>query len=143
MKALRYRCPICHAKEGARHGDNCDDAGTLVQVPSAATATPPGPAPLALEPVEPTGTRSSMGFVDRDDGAGGLVGSFEEIETKVYPKGDGDRVRELRVALNLSLRDAALALGLEPIEMANLERGSARCDFTELERRLRAAAGTR
>jgi len=33
MKTPKYRCPICHAKEGTKHGDNCDEAGDVVVAP--------------------------------------------------------------------------------------------------------------
>jgi len=88
---------------------------------------------LQLEMVEPIGMRRTQAFVNRghaDDGTP-IGHSFEEIDMPMYPDDArlaGRELREIRVALGLSLRDAARAIGISVAQVSDIERGRARCN---------------
>ncbi len=92
--------------------------------------------PLYVVPVAAIGTRTTGAFVNRGEDR---PGGYEQIVLHVYPPSpDGERMRALRVDLDLGLREASNALGIKPVDLSALERGSARCDWQEMELRLRA-----
>lgn len=80
-----------------------------------------------LERVDPIGTRTSAGFWDGVDEAGNDVGGFGPLELPEYPPNpNGKRLREARVGAGCSLREAARRMGLRPVELSGIERGSLR-----------------
>jgi hypothetical protein len=76
---------------------------------------------ITVRKVEPCGTRTVYGHVNRGD----QPHTWGPIEVPAYPPSpNGDRLRARRVELGLGLRDAATRLGLAPVELSGLERGS-------------------
>lgn len=93
--------------------------------------------PIAIELVEPIGTKPVLGHIAHADGH-----YWGEVEVPAYPRSEGgERLRDLRVSLELGLRDLANALGLDVVMASRLEYGAARCDWLEAERRLRSYRG--
>ncbi len=79
---------------------------------------------VTLLPVAPIGTRTTLAFVNRGEGRGGL----EEVTLDVYPEASvarGRAFREYRVRIGRSLREAAQLLGLHAVDVSSLERGAA------------------
>lgn len=75
---------------------------------------------IHMRKVAPTGTQTSGCFVSRTDGTGG----FEVRDFPVYPpNATCDLIRDLRVIMHISLRQAATALGIGVVEISGLERG--------------------
>lgn len=67
------------------------------------------------------GERETVAFVTR----AGRCGGVERMVTLVRPPSpNGDRLREVRTRLGLSLGQAADALGLRPSELSGLELGA-------------------
>ncbi len=90
---------------------------------------------LAFRRVPACGTKVGYGHVA--DRAGHYWG---EIGLPAYPDSpQGRELRDLRVRLGLSLRQACAALGLSAVDCSLLERGGAECDWEEAARRLREA----
>jgi len=80
-----------------------------------------------LERVEPTGTRTSVGFWDGVDEHGESIGGYGPLELPEYPASlGGARLRQARIRAGYSLREAARWMGLRPVELSSLERGSLR-----------------
>lgn len=79
--------------------------------------------PLILtEAVEPIGTRTVRGFACRADGS--AINEWTEPEYPDYP--DGRALRQLRLDLQLILREAAAILGMSATDLSALERGRRR-----------------
>lgn len=75
---------------------------------------------FAVEAVAAIGKRTGPAFVSRRDGSC----SYEDVTTPVYPESPrGELFRAHRVALGVSLRQAADALGLSAVEVSGLEHG--------------------
>lgn len=74
-----------------------------------------------LMPVKPTGTKKVVGFVDREDGTGGV----EEIDWPVYPiTAQALQLKALRKSKGLTLRDASQILDMEAVKLSGIENGS-------------------
>jgi hypothetical protein len=66
------------------------------------------------------GTRRTTAFVSRADGCGGL----QIVDLPVHPVTlDHERFAEARRAAGLSIRDAALKLGIRAVHVSGLEHG--------------------
>jgi hypothetical protein len=75
---------------------------------------------FAVEAVASTGKRTGPAFVSRADGSC----SYEDLTVPTYPPSPrGELFRAHRVALGVSLRQAADALGLSAVEVSGLEFG--------------------
>jgi hypothetical protein len=98
-----------------------------------------------LERVEPIGTRTSIGFWDGVDEHGRDVGGYGPLELPEYPASPGgERLRQARLRAAYSLREAARWMGLRPVELSSLERGSLRFrDPDDYERVLALLPGAR
>ncbi len=91
---------------------------------------------VALTTVAPIGFRDGPAFVTCETGCG-----METVRRHIYPPSWGTwKLRNLRVSLGLSLRDAAMLLGIEPVEVSDLECGKASTDWRIVEALLRGAA---
>lgn len=76
---------------------------------------------LHFREVKPIGTHTGMGFVEYSDPR---RCSLEPITSPTYPDSPtGQLMRDLRVTLGVSLRDASKALGLAAAELSGLEMG--------------------
>lgn len=84
--------------------------------------------------VEPVGRQKTFAFVN--------PGGFEEVEMPVYPEAtcaDGDRLRTVRVALRIGLREASQRLGLSAVELSAVERGAMTGDVDAMIAELEAS----
>lgn len=89
--------------------------------------------PIWTVRVQPTGSHESVGFQSMADGSC-RMGTFQVPE---YPEPAVD-LRAVRVGLGLSLRQVADALGIAPVDVADIERGRQRpLDWPALVDRLR------
>jgi hypothetical protein len=80
-----------------------------------------------LVAVEPIGKRTVVGFYDGRDERGNDIGGHGPVELPEYPPTpEGELLRQTRVSLGYSLREAAAHMSLRPVELAALERGSLR-----------------
>lgn len=78
--------------------------------------------PLAIIPVEPTGTHESLAFVNPPPPDGCL----QRVTVKDYPPSPrGEALLLTRLGLNLGLRDVAKVLGITAERASALERGRA------------------
>lgn len=90
--------------------------------------------------VEPIGSETSNAFWDGTDENGNHIGGFGPIERPVYPASpNGKRLRQRRIDLGMTLREAADKLGCRPSEVSGLEFGRNTVDdwdalFAKLER---------
>lgn len=78
---------------------------------------------MTVIPVQPIGSHRSMAFVTRTTGCG-----LAEVEAQEFPSENvhwGQALRDFRLTLDLSLREAANVLGLSAVDMSSLERGRA------------------
>jgi hypothetical protein len=72
-------------------------------------------------PVEPSGTRRTVAFVTL---TGGKCGGLQEVELPEYPESTrGERLRQRRVSLGLSLGVLSERLGITPSQLSGLEYG--------------------
>lgn len=75
-------------------------------------------------PIRPIGTRKGMAFVDFTDRS---KSGLREIETPVYPPHpNGEKLREKRLALDMTGSDVAAFLGISRRELSDLENGKIR-----------------
>lgn len=92
---------------------------------------------LPITKVEPIGTRKTFAHVHHADQD---KHGFQWIDWPVYPREHqeaGQELRERRVDLDLSLREAADRLGIKPVELSGIERGEGyTCDVNEAIRLL-------
>lgn len=89
---------------------------------------------LRYEPIAPIGTETVYCHQNRGD----EPHVWGPLELPTYPPSpEGEALRDLRVELGLGLREAARVLGLSALELANLERGRARCEWYVAGARLR------
>jgi len=91
---------------------------------------------MKLVEATPLRHERTAAFVTRTSGC-----SLEDIRRPVYARTpEAERLHAARVARGFGLRDAALALGLRPIELSGLEHGrlvpASTEDWTLLERAL-------
>lgn len=78
---------------------------------------------MKIVKVNPIGEHNGTAFIG---------GHLREVPLPTYPPSpDGKRLRNRRVALGLSLREAAIALGVRAVELSELERGAARLSTAE------------
>lgn len=98
---------------------------------------------IAARKVEPIGTRTAYGHINRGD----KPHEWGEIQLPAYPDSEnGRKLRARRIEIGLGLRDAAKLLGLSPVEASGLERGAYDTDdwpavFDALADRAHAGAG--
>ena len=65
--------------------------------------------------------------IGEHNGTAIVGGHLREVPLPTYPPSpDGKRLREKRIAVGLSLREAAIVLGLSAVDLSMLERGAAR-----------------
>ncbi len=98
-----------------------------------------GAEPLKLEPVQPIGSETVHGRGQRYVPGQGRRCEPVTLTIERWPeetKALGNRLRERRVELGISLRDGAKVLGLELNMMSKIERGQFRFDLVEASRRL-------
>lgn len=70
--------------------------------------------------IAPIGTSETPGFA-----CGPKGGGFRMLQMPTYPPNpQGQMLRDLRVALHLSLREAAKALEITAVDLSAVERGS-------------------
>lgn len=99
----------------------------------AAARAKEGPPRIAVLPVEPLSTETTLAFVD-----GPGVHGVAEVPTATYPDSpQGDRVRELLCEHDVSLGDLARALRICTSDLSGIERGRRMTDaagWAEIER---------
>lgn len=92
-------------------------------------------ADLEFRHLKPTGRHKQWAFVN--------PGGLEEVEVDVFDpeyRAAGVKVREERMRLGLTLREATRKAGLKSVsDLSGLERGRATCAYAELFRRWRSA----
>ena len=72
--------------------------------------------------IAPVGSRESVAFVTR----AGVGCGLESVSLPTYEPHPHQALREHRLAVGLTLRDAASALGLRAVEVSEIERGARR-----------------
>ena len=76
---------------------------------------------MKLEKVASTGATRTLAFVDYADRSG----EMKEVDLLVYPPHpQGDRLREARVQVSVSMGELAKVLGITAAELSGLEHGS-------------------
>ena len=81
---------------------------------------------VKLNPIEvsPVGTEVNTAFVDGRDKNGRPFGRIQPVETPVYPASpNGEKLRATRLNIPWTLRRAAAALDLNPVDLSGLEQG--------------------
>jgi DNA-binding XRE family transcriptional regulator len=87
------------------------------------------PKPFGFRPVEPIGTRTAYAHVNRGD----KPHYWGPVEFPDFPPSpEGDALRELRMRLRVTLREAAQYLGLSAVDVSALERGAATAAWPEV-----------
>lgn len=95
---------------------------------------------LKVTPVQPIGTEKHRALAQKYERGRGRYHEWVELDMPVFPPDEvarGKRLRDLRMELDLTLRDAALAFGLRAGMTSELEHGGLTCDMDDAERRLR------